>query len=269
MNLRGRLVLVTGASSGIGAATARAFARRGARVLLVARTRSALEAVAAAIVAEDGEAHVLPADLSDADTVSETARAILRDHGAPDVVINNAGAGRWLHSEETPPDEAVRMMAVPYFAAFWVTRAFLPAMRARGSGRIINLTSPAAFATWPGATGYTVARWAMRGFSEALRADLHGSGIGVTLVTPSAVRSPYLDNNPGVAERMPGIARLFGSLSPEEVATGIVRATERERARVFLPFRTQLGVLAHRWFPRPVGWLLVRTGWNRPPLEPA
>ncbi|MFL5578919.1 MAG: SDR family NAD(P)-dependent oxidoreductase [Gemmatimonadaceae bacterium] len=269
MNVDGRLVLVTGASSGIGAATARAFARKGARVLLLARTRSALDAVAAGIVAEGGEAHVYAVDVSDATAVAEVARAIRRDHGTPDVVINNAGAGRWLFVEETSPEEAVEMMAVPYFAAFYVTRAFLGAMRERASGRVINVTSPAAFAAWPGATGYTVARWAMRGFSEALRADLHGTGVGVTLVTPAAVRSPYFEHNPATAERMPRIARLFGSLSPEEVADGIVRAAERDRRQVFLPFRTRLGVLAHRWFPRLVDWLLIRTGWNRAPLEPA
>jgi uncharacterized protein len=230
---------------------------------MLARNRAALEAVATEITAAGGQARVLPADLSDPEAVSAAAEEVQRDLGTPDVLVNNAGAGRWLFAEETPPAEAVQMMAVPYLAAFFVTRAFLPAMLERGSGQIVNITSPAAFATWPGATGYTAARWAMRGFSEALRADLHGTGIGVTLVTAASVRSAYLENNPGTAERMPGISKLFGSLSPEEVAAGIVHATERERRYVFLPFRTRLGVLAHRFFPRPVEWLLIRTGWKR------
>lgn len=269
MNIAGRLVLITGASSGIGAATARAVAAKGGRVLLLARTRSALEAVAAEITAAGGEAHVFPVDVSDARAVADVAAAIQRDHGTPDVLINNAGAGRWLFVDETPPDEAVQMMAVPYFAAFYVTRAFLPAMRQRDSGRIINITSAAAFAVWPGATGYTAARWAMRGLSEALRADLHGTGITVTQVVPAMVRSPYLERHPGSAERMPRIAKLFGSLSTEEVADAIVRAAQGSPRDVFLPFRTRLGVIAHRWFPQLVGWLLIRTGWSRAPLTSA
>ena len=232
-------------------------------MLLLARNGAALDAVAAEITTAGGEAHVLATDLSDPEAVARAAATIQRDLGTPDVLVNNAGAGRWLFAEETPAAEAVQMMAVPYFAAFYVTRAFLPAMLERASGQIVNITSPAAFVTWPGATGYTVARWAMRGFSEALRADLHDTGIGVTLVTSAAVRSAYLKNNPGAAERMPGVAKLFGSLSPEEVADGIVRAIERQPREIFLPFRTRLGVLAHRFFPRPVELLLIRTGWKR------
>ncbi|HSB37068.1 MAG TPA: SDR family oxidoreductase, partial [Thermoanaerobaculia bacterium] len=168
MDLRGRLAVVTGASSGIGAATARLLAREGARVVLVARTGGALEKISGEIRAAGGEATAVAADLGDAVAATGACERILREAGVPDLLVNNAGAGRWLFTEETPPGEAVAMMAAPYFAAFFATQTFLPGMLARGSGRIVNVNSPAAKLTWPGAAGYASARWALRGFTEAL-----------------------------------------------------------------------------------------------------
>ena len=149
MEIKGRLILITGASSGIGAATARAMAREGGKILLLARTLSALEAVAVEIKQRGGEAWVYPVDLSDAKAVEQTAQAILTEVGVPDILINNAGAGRWLPLDETEPAEAVQMMASPYFGAFYVLRYFLSPMRKRGTGHIVNLTSPAGFVSPP------------------------------------------------------------------------------------------------------------------------
>jgi short-subunit dehydrogenase len=261
MNLRDRVVVVTGASSGIGAATARALARRRVRaVALVARGAEALGQVAAEVRALGAEAVVCPADLADAAAAEGAARAVVAAAGVPDVLVNNAGAGRWLFVEETPPGEEAQMMAAPYFAAFNATRAFLPGMLARGSGRIVNVTSPAAYAPWAGATGYIAARWAMRGFGEALRADLHGSGVGVTLFTPGKVSSSYFEHNPGAEERIPGIARLFRTLTPEEAAEALVRAIERDAREVVTPALLRLTVWFQRLFPGAVRGLMIRTG---------
>src|SRR6266508_3654111 len=173
MKIDGRTIDVTGASRGIGKSAAEALARAGGRVALIARSPE-IEQVAAAIAG--GQARGYVADLGNAAEVSEVSQRIVKDLGAPDIVVNNAGAGRWLHIEETPPEEAEAMMAAPYFAAFYVTRAFLPAMLQRGSGTIVNINSPVAWLPWPGAIGYSAARWAMRGFNEALRMDLRGTG---------------------------------------------------------------------------------------------
>src|SRR3954454_16871777 len=124
MNFRRRLVLITGASSGIGAATARLTAREGGRVLLLARRREALEQLATEIKGNGGEAWAYPVDLCDPAAGGQTGQAILGEVGAPDILINNGGAGRWLSVEQTSPDELVQMMASPYFGAFYVTRAF-------------------------------------------------------------------------------------------------------------------------------------------------
>jgi short-subunit dehydrogenase len=263
MEIKDRLVLITGASSGIGAATARAMAREGGRVLLLARTRSALEAVAAEIKKAGGDAWVYPVDLSDAKAVEQTAQAILREVGVPDILINNAGAGRWLPLEETEPEEAVQMMASPYFGAFHILRYFLSAMRQRGTGHIVNLTSPAGFVAWPGATAYAVARWAMRGLHEALRAELHETAIKVTLVVPGAVASTYFANNPGGQERLPGIAKLYRTLAPEDVAEAIVGGVRREKREVIIPPLLRLTIRLHRFLPGLVEWTLLKTAAKR------
>jgi uncharacterized protein len=263
MQIKDRLVLITGASSGIGAATAQALARRGARVILVARTRSALEEVAAGIAALGGEAHIFAADLTNSAEVTQVAQAITDCLGTPDLLVNNAGAGRWLFLEETDPVEAVQMMAAPYFAACFTIRVFLPAMLERRTGMIVNVTSVAGYTAFPGATAYTAARWAMRGFTKALQADLHGSGLHVMLFAPGEVSSSYWDHNPGSRERMPGIARLYPKLTPEQTAEALARAIEHDRHEVILPWLLRMTVLMDRFMPGPIEWLLVKTGTRR------
>jgi short-subunit dehydrogenase len=265
MELAGKVVVVTGASSGIGAATALALARRRVRaVALVARGAEALAGVASDVRALGAEALACPADLADAAAAERAARTVVASLGVPDVLVNNAGAGRWLFVDETPAGEEVQMMAAPYFAAFNATRAILPAMLARGSGHVVNVTSPVGYVPWPGATGYAAARWAMRGFSEALRGDLRGTGVGVTLFTPGHVSSPYFAHNPGAEARLPGISRLFRTLTPEEAAEALVRGVERGAPEVVVPGLLRVTVWFQRLFPGLVRALVVRTGARHP-----
>ena len=264
MKVKGSLVLITGASSGIGAATAKAMARIGGRVVLLARTQAALEKVAADISASGGQARAYQIDLTDAEAVATVAKNITAQIGTPDILINNAGAGRWLFVEETSPAEAVEMMAAPYFAAFYLTRAFLPDMLRRGSGHIVNITSPASRIVWPGATAYTAARWAMRGFTEALRSDLRGSRLRVTLAVLGKVSSTYWEHNPGSEERLPKIATLIPTLTPEHAATAIVRGVERNAREIVAPPMLRFIYLQHSLFPRLVEWMMNSTGWRRP-----
>jgi short-subunit dehydrogenase len=264
VRIEGSTVLVTGASSGIGAATARALARRQASLVLLARTRAALEAVGADVVARGGRARAYAVDLAEAAAVERVARTISREVGTPDVLINCAGSGRWLFVEETAPAEAVRLMAAPYFAAFFVTRAFLPAMLERGSGHIVNVGSPGGRMVWPGATAYIAARWALHGFTAALRADLRGSGLRVTLVVPGKVQSSYFAHNPGAEARIPRLARLAPTLTPEQVAEAVVRGLERDQQEVVLPFTFRLLFALQAHFPRVVTWATCASGYRRP-----
>lgn len=263
MNLRGETVLVTGASSEIGAATAVAFGREGARVVLLARREAELEKVGASVRAAGGTALAVAVDLSDPHAVSAAMERVLAEAGVPAVVVNNAGAGRWLSPEETPPEEVVSMMAAPYFAAFWVTRAVLPGMLARGSGRIVNVTSPVSFIAWPGATAYAAARWAMRGFHEALSADLAETGVGVTLATFGKVSSDYFTTNAGSEERVPKISKLVPTLTPDEAAAALVAGVRDEDRTIIAPFMLRLFLGLNRVVPGVVSWITRRTGYRR------
>jgi len=268
MQLNNALVLITGASGGIGAATARAMGAAGARVVLLARTQSKLDAVAGELRSAGAEAFVYPCDLSDAHAVSATAERIKAEVGVPDVLINNAGAGRWLAVEETEPDEAVSMMSTPYFAAFFATRAFVGDMIRRGSGRIANVNSPMAYLVIPGATGYAACRCALRGFNDSLRAELRGTGVGVTHLVFGEVTSDYFDNNPGSHERIPAIGKMIPVLSPEKTARHIVRAIAAEKDEIVRPLMMKMILLFTRFMPRASAWLNAKTGWQRPPLLP-
>jgi short-subunit dehydrogenase len=226
MQIEGKLALVTGASSGIGEATARALAALGARVILVARSADKLEAIVENIKAKGGSAHAMAADLANADEVARLAEAVRREIGIPDVLINNAGAGRWLSVMETSAEEARKMIELPYLAAFYATKAFLPEMLARKHGCIVNVTSPASFVAWPNATGYIAARQALKGFSDGLRLEVEPNGVTVSLVVLGTVESSYWEHNPGSRERVP---RGFAPLTTSQAADAIIEAIERNK----------------------------------------
>jgi short-subunit dehydrogenase len=187
----------------------------------------------------------------------------MADLGVPDIVVNNAGAGRYLHVEETSPAEASQMIAAPYLAAFYVTRQFLPAMLERRQGYVVNVNSPAPWLPWPGATAYTAARGAMRGFTAALRADLRDTGIQVLEIVAGKVSSTYFEHNPGSEERLPRITRMVPTLTPDQVAEALMRGIERDRRQVVTPLMLRLVFLGHALMPGPVDWLMWRTGWHR------
>lgn len=262
MKLRGTLVVISGASRGIGRATACALAEADARLALLARSPE-IETLAGELRSRGADARGYVVDVAHAEAVAACAARIRGEMGEPDIVINNAGAGRFLAVEETSADEAVAAMACPYFAAFFVTRAFLPEMIARGSGMIVNVNSPVSRFVWPGATAYAAARWAMRGFTAGLRGDLAGSGVRVLEAMPGKVSSTYFEHNPGSEERIPRIARWIPTVSPERVATAIVRGIERDLRSVVLPFMLRFFLLLHRLAPASVERIVRATGWRR------
>lgn len=255
-----RLALVTGASSGIGADTARHLAAAGWRVVLVARDAARLNDVCASI---DGQAFPEPCDASDSDLVIAMADRVRNSLGVPDLIVNAAGVGRWARIEETSPAEARAMVGAPYLAAFNVVHAFMDEMLRRGSGTLIHVNSPAAYVAWPAAVGYTAARAALHGFHEALRQDLAGTGVQSCEVVFGVVASEYFAHNPGGEARIPGLARTIRTLTTAECAAVIVDVARRPRAEVVHPFLLRVYRWQSRLTPGLVRWLLWRTGDRR------
>jgi NADP-dependent 3-hydroxy acid dehydrogenase YdfG len=246
MTQASKLALVTGASSGIGAATARLLATQGYRVVLIGRRRDALQDVAAEIGAA---AVVEPCDASDGEAVLAVAERVRREHGVPDVIVNSAGAGQWKRIEHTTPAEAVSMMGAPHFAAFNTTHAFMEGMLDRNSGVIIHIGSPVSLFTWPSSVGYAAARWAMRGMHEALCDDLYWTGVRSCHIVFGKVSSPYFESNPGAEERIPKIAATVRTLTPEACAKIIAGVIRRPRRQSVYPFMMRMYYWMYLLFP--------------------
>lgn len=260
--LAGKLVVVTGASRGIGAATAIAFAQHGARVCLLARTQSDLDKVVRQIEDEGGKGIAYPVDLSNGEAATAVAHTIIEAEGIPDVLVNNAGLGRWLYAQETPHDEAEMMIKLPYLAAFWLSSAFLPGMLKRGSGRILNVNSPVSIFTWGGATGYASSRWALRGFTSSLWIDLHGTGVTACQCVFGEVSSNYFEANPGAHERLPVLAKILPVITPERVAKSLIKASKHKRRAIASPFLIAFFIRLNSVAPSWVRWLMRRVSYR-------
>ena len=254
------IAVVTGASSGIGAATAKALAREGWRVVLVARRRERLEELVAEIGAAGGTARAEALDGADGPAVMAMAERVRSEWGTPSLVVNSAGAGEWRFLEETPVEEIVEMMGAPYLAAANTCRAFMADMLAAKRGLFVHVGSPASVMPWPGATAYTASRWALRGLHEALCQDLRGTGVHSSLVYFGEVSSEYFEANPGSQEHIPKIGSWIPVSTPERCAEVVLETVRRPRRVVFYPFALRFMAWLAAITPAPTRWLIARTG---------
>ncbi|MFO8098274.1 MAG: SDR family oxidoreductase [Salinibacter sp.] len=210
------IAVVTGASQGIGQAIAEAFAEQdGARVALVARTRSKLEAVAQACREGGGEALVVPADLTDDAAVAEMAETVHDTWGTPDVLVNNAGGFTYAPLDELTLDGFREQVDVNLTSAFSVTQAFLPAMREQGAGHLFFMGSVASIMAYPGNAGYCAAKHGVRGLARVVREETKTEGLRVTTVLPGATYTPTWDGVDLPEERF---------MPPDDVAQAVVDA---------------------------------------------
>ncbi len=233
-SLAGEAALVTGASSGIGAATARELARRGARVALAARRAEELEAVAAAIRDAGGEARSFVVDMALPEQVERLAREVLEAFGRVDVLVNNAGIGAGPLIQSTD-EEITRIVDVNLLGPMLLTRALLPAMLERRHGRIISVASVAGHIATNAL--YSATKFGLRGFSLSLNRELRGSGVAVSVVSPGFIRTSMTT------------ARRAAMPGPEVVARAIAGLAERPRREVIVPRIYRGAVWAERLLP--------------------
>lgn len=258
-----RHIVVTGASSGIGAAIAREYGRAGARLTLVARREERLRALAAEIGAD--RCHVVPKDLSVPATAAEWLPAATEVHGPVDVLVNNAGRQLIARTSEVDPADGEHSIMLNVFAPLRLTIAVLPGMLERRSGTIIDIASMAALAPTPFMTYYNASKGALAAASEALRGELRKTGVHVVTVYPGVIDETDMGAQ-GVAALEDTVAvRLQPRGTAARLAVLIRRADERQRVRVIYP---RVNTLA-RWLPAPTRWLMDRlspapSGTERP-----
>jgi short-subunit dehydrogenase len=227
---RGRAALVTGASSGIGAATARVFAAAGLRVALCGRRKERLDELAADIAARGGEAAVHAVDVTDSLAVRAMVDAVAARWGRLDVLVNNAGQGLAAPFEQTTADDLRRLMELNVVAVLGATQAALPIMRRQGSGHVVNVSSIAGRRAAPYRAAYSATKFALGALSEALRVELTGTGIAVTLVYP--IITTGTEFHEVEVQKVPW--RSMGPVQPaERVARSILRCVRRPRPEVY------------------------------------
>ena len=218
--LRGRVVMVTGASAGIGEATAHACAERGATVLLVARRADELRRVAVAITEDGGVAHCHPCDLTDPDSVDALVKTVLAEHGAVDMLVNNAGRSirRSLGSSFDRPHDFERTMAVNYLGPVRLMLGLLPVMVEQRFGHVVNVVSWGVTIKAPKFSAYLASKTALDVFSRVAGRELYGDGVTFTNLRMSLVRTDMIGPT--------GIYRRTPAMSPEQAAQMVVRALE-------------------------------------------
>jgi short-subunit dehydrogenase len=227
---RGRVALVTGASSGIGAATARIFADAGLRVALCARRKDRLEQLAAELTARGSQVTVHAVDVTDALAVRGMVEQVAARWGRLDVLVNNAGRGFAATLEQTTALELRELMELNVVAVLGATQAALPIMRRQGSGHVINVSSVVGRRAVPYRSAYSATKFALGALSEALRVELTGTGIAVTLVYP--IRTTGTEFPDVEVQKAPW--RPMGPVqSAEHVARSILRCVRRPRPEVY------------------------------------
>ncbi|HSR21610.1 MAG TPA: SDR family oxidoreductase [Anaerolineales bacterium] len=232
----GRLVLITGGSSGIGLALARQLSDDGARVWILARRHEPLERALSSLASVNGNRPgMLAADVSQWAQVEAAVGRITEEAGVPDLLINSAGVTFPGYLEKIQLEVYRHLMDINYFGTVHMVRAVMPGMLERGSGHIVNISSAGGFVTGPGYAAYSPTKFAVRGFSDALRSELRPRGLRVSLVYPPDTATPQLELEKRL--KSPELRYLqehaslgpikLGLLTPEAVASAILRGVKR------------------------------------------
>jgi short-subunit dehydrogenase len=232
MNIQGKRILITGAAGGIGKLLAKALAQKGGVLLLADRAADALTALRDEIQQTGGQAQIAAVDLSLPEVPQQLAATAQQELGGIDVLINLAGIMSFKLFHEETQESIERLWRVNAITPMLLARAVLPQMLERGDGRIVNVGSVYGSIGFPCFVNYSANKFAVRGFSQALRRELDGTGVGVTYVGPRYVRTPI---NAGPVARMSEALKVNMD-DPEVVAASIVRAIEKDKKEHYIGF---------------------------------
>ena len=245
MGFEGKNIVITGASAGIGRQAAEAFAKKGANIMLVARRKQKLQQVKDELGKFNTTVLACDCDVSDRKQVERMHGMAAEEFHSVDVLVNNAGFAIYGAVSETTIDDIESQMATNYLGMVYCTKHFLPGMLDKRSGHIVNVASVAASFGLPGIAPYCASKSAMLGFSEGLKHELKGTGVGVTVVSPIMVRTDFFDH-PSFAD-MPRYSPT--ALDARKVAGAIVRAAGSGRLEIIVPQLVRGAVWCKHTFP--------------------
>ena len=255
MDFKNKVILITGASSGIGRATAIEFAKLGAHIVLVARKKEKLEKVADELKKFPVSTLICPCDIAKKDQVKQMSKIVLEKFDTVDVLVNNAGFAIYGSVYDLTIEEIESHMETNYFGMVYCIKNFLPSMLTNKSGHIVNVASVAASFGLPGIASYCASKFAMLGFSEGLKHELKDTGIGITVVSPIMVRTSFFDHIS--FEKMPKYSPV--SLSSKTVAKTIVKAANSSRLEIIVPSVVRGAVWMKSTFPYIINPILGKS----------
>lgn len=258
MHPNGKIVMITGASAGIGAATARAFAHAGARLILAARNADQLQVLAHTL---PGKPLVIPTDMGDPAAIQQLVAQTTTAFGTIDIIVQNAGVGLAAPVADIDPAALQQILAVNLLGPIALTRAALPYLR-HGGGQIIFISSVVGLRALPYLGGYAATKAGLDRITEALRVELRGKGVAVTLVRPGTTRTDFTEHRigPGRERRQMQVR----AVTPEQVAQAIVWAAIREPRVAYVSVWDRLAMMASLLTPRLTDWLLARSfSWEQ------
>ena len=246
MDFKNKVVLITGASSGIGKQTAIEFAKLGSSIILVARRKNKLEQVENELKQFNVNTLVCVCDVSKKDQVDELSKIVLQKFDSVDILVNNAGFAIYGLVSDLSINEIESQMETNYFGMIYCVKNFLPLMLKKKSGHIVNVASVGASFSVPGVSSYCATKFAMLGFSEGLKHELYGTGVGLTVVSPIMVRTPLFEHPSftNFSKFSTGV-----SLSSETVAKTIIKASNSSRLEIVVPSVARVVIWFKQTFP--------------------
>ena len=254
MNLKGKVVLITGASSGFGAEAAALFAKEGAKVVLAARRLDRLQKLVDEIQDQGGEALAVPVDVANVDEIDVMVQSTLDFYGKIDILFNNAGFGRldWLENLDIKRDIETQI-AVNLTGLIQVTHAVLPHMLKEGSGHIINMSSVAGYTAPPLYSIYAATKFGVRGFTDALRREVRHLGIYVSAIYPATTE--FGDHTGDNIIKRSMKTPTWMQMTSEFVAEQVVKIAKRPRRKLVIPWSFGVIIWFNDHFPRISDWI--------------
>ena len=270
IDLKDKVVLITGASSGVGEDAARLFAKEGCKVVVAARRIERLQNLASSIQDEGGEAIAVPMDVTNHDEINLMVKTAIDLYGQIDILFNNAGFGRLSWLENLDPDRDIEtQIQVNLTGLIQTTRAVLPYMLQRNSGHIINMSSVAGWIAPSTYTIYSATKFGVRGFTDALRREVQPFGVHVSGIYPGPAQTEFGQHTGNHPMKKSALRKYFRSMTSEYVAHCVIDLAKRPRRALIIPWYYRIALLGDWLIPGFVDWVVMKfltSKKNRRPL---